>query len=788
MADKRCSSQFFSHSWSYLLPLMKHFLKPLGHCLTTAVMTSAMLRVYALPPVEAATPDVDPQSASDTATSEGAAALAAPNLSVSAPVAQPETIGSVESAPVLEPAVVPMVSPAEPVASVEEPVPAPVEALPAPAKEQIAPAVGDAKPDAASPSADKPEADASSALGSEAEDAKQTPTPSTQTPDTSSARTVGGMRQIVEKRLGTIVEQDKESRNAKWQQSLIQVALEYAWQGKFDAARKVAANPALPLDLQISLLGKIAAIETEFLASQVAQLPNSAGNQPQSTKNGSATPQGRNVPAGYATVDGAAAGYAGISFDNRCPVLESPSKAISLPQTSPRPTVAAKKTTGVPNFVPALGQNLASRLADLSQTQSAPSATKPVVSPPQLVSSQLFAGVAASSVRVQPSSVDSPPQVGQARQLEARPPKVEQPARQSKATQSRQLAVESALPPEVAEHQFAKRLFPSQLPSQPQITESQSLAATTATANLTVRQIGTLPARSQPQATLSLEHNVEPFEFAFPELFDRPLDWVWNWWNVPTQEVQPSGSFASRSTPQLSSGSLPFAAELGLTNPQLFQTIEQDLTTALQPLRNARKLSISLPSTKNVSLKAPLKTSADPGTLLAIRCGQAYLGQSSWTNALISPANAKQFGWVNFLFPLPIPAVITSAFGWRTHPISGDLRFHTGLDIGAPMGTPVLSAAGGRVVVADAMGGYGLAVVVENETTQHRNLYAHLSGIAVQPGATVKPGTVLGWVGSTGNSTGPHLHFESQVKTETGWTVIDPLASAAVATAERPQN
>lgn len=769
---------------------MKHFLKPLGHCLTTAVMTSAMLRVYALPPVEAATPDVDPQSASDTATSEGAAALA-PDLSGSAPVAQPETIGSVESAPVPEPVVVPTVSPAEPVASVEEPVHAPVEELAAPAKES-APAVADPKPDAATPSVDKPEAESSS-VGSQTEDAKQ-PAPSTQKPDPSSAHTVAGMRQIMEKRLETIVGQDKESRDAKWQQSLIQVALDYAWQGKFDTARKVAANPALPLDLQISVLGKIAAIETEFLASQVAQSPNPAGNQPQSKKIGqAATPQGRNVPAGYATVNGAAAfpGYAGISFDNQCPVLESPSKAISPPQTSPRPTVAAKKTSGVPSFVPALGQNLASRLAQLSQTQSVPSATKPVA-PPQLVSPQLFAGVAASSVQAQPSSVDSPLKVSQASQPEARLPKVDPSARQSKATQPERLAVESTQAPKVAEDRFVKRLFPAQLPSQPQITGSHSLAAT---ADLTVRQTEIQPAHSQPQA-MPLGDSFEPFGFAFPELFERPLDWVWNWWNVPTQDVQPSGSVTFRSTssptssstPQSSSGSLPFAAEMGLTNPQLFQSLEQDLTTTLQPLRNARKLSISLPSTQNVSLKAPLKASADPSALLAIRCGGAQLGQSRWTNALISPATAKQFGWVNLLFPLPIPAVITSAFGWRTHPISGDLRFHTGLDIGAPMGTPVLAATGGRVVVADAMGGYGLAVVVENETTHHRNLYAHLSGIAVQPGATVKPGTVLGWVGSTGNSTGPHLHFESQVKTETGWTVIDPLASAAVATADSQQD
>jgi murein DD-endopeptidase MepM/ murein hydrolase activator NlpD len=101
------------------------------------------------------------------------------------------------------------------------------------------------------------------------------------------------------------------------------------------------------------------------------------------------------------------------------------------------------------------------------------------------------------------------------------------------------------------------------------------------------------------------------------------------------------------------------------------------------------------------------------------------------------------------------------------------------------MGTPVLAALSGRVVVADYMGGYGMAVVVENDTNHERNLYGHLSGIAVQPGMRIKQGAILGWVGSTGNSTGPHLHFESQIRTENGWTAVDPLASAAVAVAKQ---
>ncbi|NJN58038.1 MAG: M23 family metallopeptidase [Leptolyngbyaceae cyanobacterium SL_5_9] len=134
-------------------------------------------------------------------------------------------------------------------------------------------------------------------------------------------------------------------------------------------------------------------------------------------------------------------------------------------------------------------------------------------------------------------------------------------------------------------------------------------------------------------------------------------------------------------------------------------------------------------------------------------------------------------------FPLPIPAALTSAFGWRIHPIFGDRRFHAGIDLGAPQGTPVIAAVSGQVVVANNMGGYGLTVVLENQSVTLRNLYAHLSGIAVQPGTWVEQGSVIGWVGSTGNSTGPHLHFEAQQLTANGWVAVDPLANGAMSVA-----
>ncbi|TBR58354.1 peptidase M23 [Westiellopsis prolifica IICB1] len=126
-----------------------------------------------------------------------------------------------------------------------------------------------------------------------------------------------------------------------------------------------------------------------------------------------------------------------------------------------------------------------------------------------------------------------------------------------------------------------------------------------------------------------------------------------------------------------------------------------------------------------------------------------------------------------FMYPLSIRSPITSLFGWRVHPITGDRRFHSGMDIGAAMGTPILAAYSGQVEVADWVGGYGQAVIL-NHNNALQTLYGHMSQILVQPGQRVERGTVIGLVGSTGNSTGPHLHFEVRQMTSEGWVAVDP--------------
>lgn len=116
-----------------------------------------------------------------------------------------------------------------------------------------------------------------------------------------------------------------------------------------------------------------------------------------------------------------------------------------------------------------------------------------------------------------------------------------------------------------------------------------------------------------------------------------------------------------------------------------------------------------------------------------------------------------------FQWPLPESFTITSRFGYREDPFTGEISYHGGTDIGAPGGTPILAAADGTVTIANAIdswgGGYGYHIKLNHNDT-FDTLYAHCSSICVTVGQEVKQGEVIGYVGTTGNSTGNHLHFE----------------------------
>ena len=108
-------------------------------------------------------------------------------------------------------------------------------------------------------------------------------------------------------------------------------------------------------------------------------------------------------------------------------------------------------------------------------------------------------------------------------------------------------------------------------------------------------------------------------------------------------------------------------------------------------------------------------------------------------------------------------AQLTSGYGMRTHPVLGGRRRHQGIDLAAPTGTPVYATADGVVGRADWYSSYGLYISV-NHGAAMETRYAHLSRLAVTAGDFVKKGDVIGYVGSTGRSTGPHLHYEVRVE------------------------
>ena len=117
-------------------------------------------------------------------------------------------------------------------------------------------------------------------------------------------------------------------------------------------------------------------------------------------------------------------------------------------------------------------------------------------------------------------------------------------------------------------------------------------------------------------------------------------------------------------------------------------------------------------------------------------------------------------------FMRPINGRITSPFGWRTHPIFNSRTFHSGVDIAGPNRGSIYASNSGKVIFSGWYGGYGKVVIVDHGNVGGKpttTLYAHMSSIKVSQGQTVNKGDVLGYEGTTGYSTGPHVHFEVRI-------------------------
>jgi murein DD-endopeptidase MepM/ murein hydrolase activator NlpD len=139
-------------------------------------------------------------------------------------------------------------------------------------------------------------------------------------------------------------------------------------------------------------------------------------------------------------------------------------------------------------------------------------------------------------------------------------------------------------------------------------------------------------------------------------------------------------------------------------------------------------------------------------------------GRLTWVNAADGGGTARAMRW-------PVTGRITSGFGYRRHPILGFARLHRGIDFGAAWGSPIVAAADGQVVGSGWAGGYGRQVRIAHAGGVMTS-YSHMSRITADEGSMVRQGDVIGYVGSSGLSTGPHLHYEVY----RGGTPVNPLS------------
>lgn len=139
-----------------------------------------------------------------------------------------------------------------------------------------------------------------------------------------------------------------------------------------------------------------------------------------------------------------------------------------------------------------------------------------------------------------------------------------------------------------------------------------------------------------------------------------------------------------------------------------------------------------------------------------------YLNSAEEVAALGEVLEFSPYQLAGVEFVPPIKARLSSKPGMRRHPILKKMKFHAGWDYAAPKGTPVKAAAKGKVTHAGKAGAYGNLIKIAH-AEGYETRYAHLSKILVKAGQTVEAGTVIGQVGSTGRSTGPHLHFEKRL-------------------------
>lgn len=205
------------------------------------------------------------------------------------------------------------------------------------------------------------------------------------------------------------------------------------------------------------------------------------------------------------------------------------------------------------------------------------------------------------------------------------------------------------------------------------------------------------------------------------------------------------------------------------TKKELEETLKSQ-EESIQGLE-ARKLSLDEALKKKQDMINELQKDADMYKAIyeAAEEAEAALIREH-RNALSYSSNPVKYTGGKFLWPVPGSQRITSYYGWRIHPVYKTKKFHTGIDVGAGYGLDIVAAADGVVTLATTNGGYGKCIII-NHGSGITSLYGHCSTLLVSKGDRVLKGDVIAKVGSTGVSTGPHLHFEVRENSST----VDPL-------------
>ncbi len=189
----------------------------------------------------------------------------------------------------------------------------------------------------------------------------------------------------------------------------------------------------------------------------------------------------------------------------------------------------------------------------------------------------------------------------------------------------------------------------------------------------------------------------------------------------------------------------------------VLQKAQNDRATAMQAIEELNASSAQVSAMLKERQAARAAAAAAAAAAAQTSAGQGQGASDNWVQG------TGQLGW-------PVSGEITSPYGYRVHPIWGTTIYHSGIDIGVDEGTPVHAADSGVVVWSGWMGGYGYAVVIDHGNGLS-TLYGHNSELAVDEGQSVAKGQVISYAGSTGNSTGPHVHFEVRVNGDP----VDPM-------------